>query len=47
MSKGTPQKAIRVDPELWHTAKQIAYRRHETISDVIRRALTEYVQKFG
>ncbi|WP_414706455.1 ribbon-helix-helix protein, CopG family [Rhodococcus pyridinivorans] len=45
MSKGTPQKAIRVDPELWETAKQIAYRRNETISEVIRRALTEYIHK--
>jgi predicted transcriptional regulator len=47
MSTGTPQKAIRVDPELWEAAKQIAYRRDETISDVIRRSLTEYIQKFG
>jgi hypothetical protein len=43
-SKGTPQKAIRVDPELWETAKQTTYRRDETISDVIRRSLQEYIR---
>lgn len=47
MSKGTPQKAIRVDPELWEAAKQLASRRDKTISDVIRRSLTEYLQKFS
>ena len=47
MSRGTPQVAIRIDPELWQQAKQAAAAEGETISDVIRRYLIEYVNQHG
>jgi len=36
---------IRVTERLWDDAKTAAEQNDETISDVIRRALTDYVEK--
>lgn len=43
-SKGTPPKAVRVEPGLWAAAKEKAAERGETVSDVLRRALVAYVE---
>ena len=41
----TPQHTVRIDDELWDAAQRIAARRRETVSDVVRHALVEYVDK--
>jgi hypothetical protein len=40
----TPKRGVRVADDLWHAAKRAAKDRGETITDVIRRALEEYVR---
>ena len=40
----TPPRAVRVPDELWGAALAHAARNDETVSDVIRRALTKYVR---
>jgi predicted transcriptional regulator len=44
MSK-TPLRAVRVDPELWETARAIAAANGDTLSAIIRDALREYVHE--
>jgi predicted transcriptional regulator len=39
----TPQRTVGVDDELWQKAQRKARRRREKVSDVLRRALVEYV----
>lgn len=39
------QKALRVPAQLWEDAKDVAAKRDETISDVIRRALENYIRR--
>lgn len=39
----TPLRTVRVAPEVWDAAKERATLNDETVSDVIRRALVEYV----
>lgn len=41
----TPQRAIRVPDELWKSALAIAKERGESLSEVIRDALAEYVKR--
>ncbi len=41
----TPQRSIRVPPELWRAAKAKAASRGETVTDVILRALLRYTTK--
>lgn len=43
----TPMRAVRVPDELWLKAQAVAKERGETVSDVIRDALTTYVKRFG
>lgn len=43
----TPLRAIRVPDDLWKAAKAVAKERGETLSDVMRAALVEYVRKYG
>jgi antitoxin component of RelBE/YafQ-DinJ toxin-antitoxin module len=40
-----PARAVRVEDDLWDTAKAKAAERGETVSDVIRRALKRYVAR--
>ena len=40
----TPLRAVRIPDEIWLPAKEAAKRNGETISEVIRRALTEYAK---
>jgi predicted transcriptional regulator len=44
MSKGTTPRAIRISDDLWQEAKVVADRRSDTVSDVIRRALEQYIK---
>lgn len=43
----TPQRAVRVPDDLWRAAQEIARERGETLSDVLRDALVQYVRRFG
>ena len=45
MSKGTPLVAVRLAPELRDRLAMLAYARGVALSDVIREALTEYVDR--
>jgi hypothetical protein len=47
LSKGTTLRAVRVPDELWTAALEATAERGETVSDVIRRALREYVEGEG
>ena len=40
----TPTHSVRVDQELWDTAKRKAHDRGETLTDVIIRALKAYLR---
>lgn len=42
---GTPTTTFRLDPDLLARAKSKAAERGETITDVVRRALREYVEE--
>jgi predicted transcriptional regulator len=44
MSKGTARRTIRVDPELWESARIVAVKREENLSDVVRESLRAYVE---
>ena len=41
----TPPHTVQIDDELWDAAQRIAARRRETVSDIVRHALVEYVDK--
>lgn len=44
----TPAKSFRPYPsENWETAKRIAARRDETITDVLNRSIQTYIDKYG
>lgn len=43
MSKGTTKRSTRVDDSLWEEAQAAASERGDTLSDIIRRGLWEYV----
>jgi hypothetical protein len=44
----TPAKSFRpYPPENWETAKRIAARRAETITDVLNRSIQGYIDKYG
>jgi hypothetical protein len=43
----TKLRNLRVDEALWQEAKRIADERREKLSDVMRRALVEYVESHG
>lgn len=42
----TPQHTVVIDETLWQTARKIAAKRHEKISDVVRQALVRYVARY-
>ena len=44
-TRGTPRTAFRLDPALIVRAKARAAERGETLTDVVRRALTEYAEE--
>ena len=47
MSKGTTLRNVRVADELWLRALAVAQQRGQTLSEVIREALQQYVGENG
>jgi hypothetical protein len=45
MSKGTTHRTVRIEDGLWDKARELASQKGESLSEVIRRALVEYVEK--
>lgn len=45
MPRGTTLRNVRVPDEIWDAAKEQAEANGETVSDVVRRALVEYIEK--
>jgi len=45
MSKGTTRRTVRIEDRLWDKAKELADKNGDNLSDVLRRALVEYVEK--
>lgn len=43
MSEGTPRRSIRVEDELWEAALLKAASEGENLSDVLRKALQDYI----
>lgn len=43
----TPLRNLRVPDDLWDAAQAIAAERGESVSDVLRAALTRYVKRHG
>lgn len=43
MPVGTKLRNIRVDDTLWDAAREVAERREESVSEVLREALAQYV----
>ena len=39
----TPPRSVRIPDDLWHAAMAAAQARGESVTDVVRRALTAYV----
>ena len=46
-TKGTPTHTIRIPDALWSAALTLARSRGENLSDIIRQALTHYIQTWG
>lgn len=44
MTKGTKQRSIRIDDELWNEAQEIAKSNGDNLSFIIRDRLREYVE---
>ena len=44
-TKGTTHRTVRVDDALWTAALRTAKANGENLSEIIRKALVEYVQK--
>ena len=47
MSRGTAIRNLRVGDALWSAARAVAEEREESLSDVMRAALEEYVKRYG
>lgn len=45
MSRGTPQRAVRIPDDLWYAALAVAAARGETLSDIIRDRLAGYLKE--
>lgn len=45
MARGTTLRNVRVSDEIWEAAKERASENGETVSEVVRRSLAEYVEK--
>lgn len=43
MSKGTARRSVRIDGPLWDRAKEVAAKRGDNLSDIIRAELEGYV----
>lgn len=45
MSRGTERRSIRIDGELWAAAQELAGRRGDNLSEILRGALVAYVER--
>ncbi|MEE1199624.1 MAG: ribbon-helix-helix domain-containing protein [Christensenellales bacterium] len=45
MSRGAPIMTLRLDPKLHHQLKEIAANEKTTVSDLVREAINELLQK--
>ena len=45
MSRGTTRRTVRIGDGLWDKAKELADENGDNLSEVIRRALVEYIEK--
>lgn len=43
----TPQRTFAIDDEIWKKALRIATVRRETMSEVLRRAVVDYTEKWA
>lgn len=41
----TPRRTIRINDDVWNAAAEKAERKGETVSDVVRRALINYIRR--
>ena len=46
-TKGTPTHTVRIPDDLWTQALTLARSRGENLSDIIRQALTHYIEQRG
>lgn len=47
MPVGTTLRNVRVADDLWRAAQNVAEKRDETLSEVLRAALERYVEQYG
>lgn len=47
MPRGTTLRNFRANDSLWQRAKAVADKRGESLSDVLRKALEQYVKRYG
>ena len=45
MSRGTTHRSVRIEQELWDAAKAAANENGDNLSDIIRKALQQYVDQ--
>lgn len=45
MSKGTTARNVRVPDEIWLPAKEVAENEGDNLSDIIRKALIQYIDE--
>jgi hypothetical protein len=45
MSKGTTHRTVRIEDGLWDAARKAATERGDNLSDIIRQALTSYINE--
>lgn len=45
MSRGTTHRSVRVEDALWVAAKEAAERNGDNLSDILRKALEDYVDR--
>lgn len=44
---GNPMRSVRISDELWERAQLVAETRGDKLADIMRRALIDYVERFG
>lgn len=47
MPPGTTLRNFRADDTLWQRARAVAASRGESLSDVLRKALEQYIKRYG
>lgn len=47
MPRGTTLRNFRAADDLWTRAQEVAEKRGDSLSDVLRKALEQYVKRYG